>query len=107
MSLVEGRILTQLHKVVVLQNLLRPVLQMEQVSTAPPHRELFPSILELLGQAVAPQGLGPQGPDRGRGAPTGQPEPLSPDTHRHTGHCCTGIIQGFCSRVGDVATFYI
>lgn len=51
---------TQLHKVVVLQNVLRPVLRVEEFSTAtPPHAELHVpvSVLMLLGLMVPPQSI--------------------------------------------------
>lgn len=49
---------TQLHKVVDLQNVLCPVLRLEEFSTTtPPHAELHISVLMLLGPKVPPQGL--------------------------------------------------
>lgn len=49
---------TQLNKVIVLQNVLCPVLRLEEFSTTtPPHAELHVSVLMLLGLKVPPQGL--------------------------------------------------
>lgn len=81
--------LTKLHKVVVLQDILCLVLGVQELSTSTPqHAELqLPvCILQLLGMMVASQGLEPQQLDRSWGAPTGNPEPLAPNTHRHTAH---------------------
>ena len=59
--------LTQLHKVIVLQDILCPVLRVQEFSTpTPQHAELqlLVCILQLLGLMVASQGLGPQQLDR-------------------------------------------
>lgn len=89
MQAIELETLTQPHKVIVLQNVLCPVLRVEELSSqTSPHAELHlpASILELLGLTVAPQGLGAQRLDGGRGAAAGHPEPLAPNTHRHAAH---------------------
>lgn len=81
--------LTQLHKVIVLQNVLCHVLRMKDLSTpAPLHAKLHVpvSILQLYGLTVALKGLNSQCLDGGCRVTTGHPEPLAINTHRHTEH---------------------
>ncbi|KAF3859617.1 hypothetical protein F7725_022016 [Dissostichus mawsoni] len=61
-----------------------------QVAERRVHQTLRPALAHrgqlILGPLVALQGFRPQRPDGGRGAATGHPEPLAPNTKRHAAH---------------------
>lgn len=79
---------TQLHKVVVLQNVLGPVPRTEEFPTGvSPHAELHvpACVLTPLGLMVPLQGITAQRVDGGRRAAAGHPEPsplMRTDTQR-------------------------
>lgn len=110
-----------MQKVIVLQDILNSIVRQEDFSTTTPlHTEprLPLSILVTFGLIVPPQGISGQCVDRGGGLATGNPDPLTTDTHWNQAHRegsqaksfkGFGGFRGFCSssdRFSDPPTSY-